>query len=297
MSADLEASYDLCRAIARRAAGNFYYSFVVLPRDKRRAMCALYAFLRATDDLGDSDKPAATRRAELTAWRESLDHAFAGRFDSPILPALVDTVAAYRIPREYLYDCLDGVEMDLVERTYETFVDLEGYCYKVASVVGLSCLHIWGFSDQAALEPARHLGVALQLTNILRDLKEDAERGRLYLPLEDLQRFNYTRADIERGVRDERFQALMAFEIDRAEGLYRRGAPVEGWLSPDSRAALRTMTGIYHGLLAEIRRRGGDVFSQRVSLSPWRKASIAAWSFVSRPAWMFSSRRSRAPQG
>ncbi len=297
MSAELAESYELCRAIARRAAGNFYYSFVVLPRDKRRSMCALYAFLRATDDLGDSDKPAAVRSTELTAWRNSLTRALAGRCDSPILPALVDTIATYRIPPEYLYDCIDGVEMDLVERTYETFADLERYCYKVASVVGLSCLHIWGFRDAAALEPAKQLGVALQLTNILRDLKEDAERGRLYLPLEDLRRFGYSREELQRGVRDERFQKLMNFEIERAEELYRRGAPVERWLSPDSRAALRTMTGIYHGLLAEIRRRRGDVFSQRVSLPAWRKASIAAWSFMSRPAWVLPARRPGARQG
>jgi len=310
MSVQLKASYARCQSVSRRAAGNFYYSFLVLPRDKRRAMCALYAFLRHTDDLGDSAEPAEARRAKLSAWRESLAAAFDGKHpsaewlgmstaqppgqhntsdessDAAILPAVVDMVTRYHIPREYLYDAIDGVTMDLTDRTYETFAALEEYCYKVASVVGLACIHIWGFTDRAAIEPARRLGVAFQLTNILRDLKEDAERGRVYLPQEDLQRAGYTSDDLALGVRDGRFQGLMRFEIARAEELYERGAPLEFLLSRDSRPAFRAMVGIYRGLLDEIKRRDGDVFTSRVRLSAWRKATIAACSLIARPAAM-----------
>ncbi|HEY1601438.1 MAG TPA: presqualene diphosphate synthase HpnD [Pirellulales bacterium] len=284
MTSSLQASYAHCQTATRQAARNFFYSFLVLPRDKRRAMCALYAFLRETDDIGDSDKPLDSRRAELAAWRQSLAAALAGRAESPILPALVDTVSRYQIPPQYLYDCIDGVEMDLSDRSYETFADLEAYCYRVASAVGLACIHIWGFNDSSAVEPACQLGVAFQLTNILRDLKEDAHRGRVYLPQEDLRRFEYTRDDLFAGVRDDRFAALMSFEIARAEDFYRRGATLEPSLSRDSRAACRAMTGIYHGLLTEIKRRDGDVFTARVTLSTWRKASIAVTSLLPRPA-------------
>jgi phytoene synthase len=282
MSDDLKASYAHCQAIARRAAGNFFYSFLLLPREKRRAMCALYAFLRHTDDLGDSAEPVETRRAQLLAWRESLAAACAGRSDGSILPALVDTAARYHIPHEYLHACIDGVEMDLSDRTYETFADLQGYCYKVASVVGLACIHIWGFRGDAAIEPACRLGVAFQLTNILRDLKEDAERGRVYLPQEELRRFGYTRDELLAGIRNAPFAALMNFEIARTEDFYRDGLALEPFLSRDSRAAFRAMAGIYRGLLEEIKRRDGDVFSSRVSLSTWRKASLALRSVFSR---------------
>ncbi|HVU89742.1 MAG TPA: phytoene/squalene synthase family protein [Pirellulales bacterium] len=282
MTADLASSYAHCQSIARRAAGNFYYSFLVLPRAKRRAMCALYTFLRATDDLGDSDRPLEERRDALAAWRRELTGALAGASDSPIWPALVHTIESHDIPHEYLYDCITGVEMDLDGREYETFTDLENYCYHVASVVGLACIHIWGFNDPAALEPARRLGVAFQLTNILRDLKEDAERGRLYLPREDLRRFGYTPEQLAAGEQDSSFRELMDFQLARAEEYYRAGAALEPLLSRDSRAALRAMTSIYRGLLREIKRRDGDVFTTRVRLSPWRKAWIAATSLVGR---------------
>jgi len=281
-SAEVEASYAECQAIARRVAGNFYYSFLVLPKAKRRAMCALYAFLRHTDDLGDNDRPVAERRADLAAWRQSLDNALAGKFDSSLLPALADTVTRFGIPRQYLHEVLDGVEMDLDERVYETFGELADYCYKVASAVGLCCIHIWGFRGAAALDIATPLGIALQLTNILRDLKEDAGLGRVYLPQEDLRRFQYTADDLARGVRNDRFAALMRFEIARAEDHYRRGDGLERFLDRDSRPALRAMVGIYHGLLEEIKRRDGDVFTSRVRLSGWRKARIALGSLLAR---------------
>lgn len=284
MTTPLAASYAHCQQVARRAARNFFYSFLVLPRAKRRAMYALYAFLRHTDDRGDNQQPLEIRRAALARWRDSFTAALSGQFDSPLLPALADTVARYSIPPACLYAAIDGVAMDLDERTYETFDELCVYCEKVASSVGVACIHVWGFRDPAAFEPARKLGIAFQLTNILRDLKEDADLGRVYLPLEDLRRFDYTREELAQGIGDARFRALMRFEIARAEQFYQQGLELERWLTPDGQAALGAMAGIYRELLDEIKRRDGDVFSDRVSVSPWRKARIAAWWLLARPA-------------
>jgi phytoene synthase len=203
---------------------------------------------------------------------------------APILPALADTMARFSIPPACLHAVIDGVTMDLDGRTYETFDELCGYCEKVASAVGVACIHVWGYRDHAALEPARRCGIAFQLTNILRDLKEDADRGRVYLPLEDLRRFGYTREELQRGVRDARFRALMRFQIARAEQFYHDALELKRWLTPDGQAALGAMTGIYRELLDEIKRRDGDVFSGRVRVSGWRKARIAAWWLLVRPA-------------
>ncbi len=280
MTFSLEESYEHCRQLARLARSSFSMSFFLLGREKRRAMFALYAFLRRTDDLGDSDEGAEVRRRALSAWRASLEAALGGAPDDPVLPALVDTVERYGIPHEYLFDTIDGVEMDLGSCRFETFADLEKYCYRVASVVGLSCIHIWGFSDKAAFEPARKCGLAFQLTNILRDVEEDAARDRIYLPLEDLRRFDYTPDDLQRSTCDERFTSLMQFEIDRAERFYDEAKPLAAYLTPEGRRTFRVMTATYRGLLAEITRRGGDVFSRPVRLSPWRKIRLAAGALL-----------------
>lgn len=282
MTWTVEASYAHCRTLARRAATNFYLSFFTLPRAKRQAMYALYAFLRRTDDLGDNPGPLESRRAALVRWRLSLERSLAGEFDSLLHPALADTVARYEIPPEYLFAAIDGVEMDLAGGQYETFDDLCRYCHKVASVVGLACIHIWGFRGPEALEPARKCGIAFQLTNILRDLKEDAANGRVYLPQQDLRRFNYSIDDLRQGVRDVRFTSLMQFEIERTESLYREGAELPRWLEPDGRKVFTAMVGIYRGLLDEIKRRDGDVFSCRVRLSTWRKLRIAGNAWLAR---------------
>ncbi|HEX4147589.1 MAG TPA: phytoene/squalene synthase family protein, partial [Pirellulales bacterium] len=283
MSFTLEASYAHCQRIARVEARNFYYSFLALPRAKRLAMCALYAYLRRTDDLGDNPRPVAERQAALARWRQTLDRALAGSFDSPLFVALADTVCRYEIPPEYLYVVIDGVEMDLADRTYETFAELADYCYKVASVVGLACIHIWGFSDERALLPARRCGLAFQLTNILRDLKEDASNGRIYLPLEDLRQFQYSADDLRHNVRDARFRALMRYEIGRAEGLYLDALELERYLGPDGRASFGAIFSTYRALLERIKRLDGDVFTRRVSLSPWHKWGIAARWLLPRP--------------
>src|SRR5438105_3636026 len=201
----LVRSYAYCERLARREAGNFYHAFRVLPRPQQRAMCALYAFLRVTDDLADAPGPAADKRARLADWRRQLTAALDGHDRHRLHPALRHTVQSYHIPRQYLDDVLDGVAMDLDPVHYPTFGDLYRYCYRVASAVGLACIHIWGFTDEQAKAYAEAAGVAFQLTNILRDLGEDAGRGRVYLPREDLERFGYGEDDLRAGVRHDRF--------------------------------------------------------------------------------------------
>jgi phytoene synthase len=290
LSIGLEESYLACCRLARRAAKNFYYAFWTLPRDKRRAMCALYAFFRRTDDLGD-DEPvqgsgfgvqgsnaehtAEARRAALRTWRDSLRRAMTGTFDDPLLPAVVDTVRRYSIPLEYLETSIDGVESDLDRTTFATFDELARYCYQVASVVGLACVHVWGFRrEQAAYDAAHQCGVAFQMTNILRDVGEDAARGRIYLPQEDLRRYGVTAEQIRSGVVDDAWRKLMHFQAERIETFYRRARELVPYLDPDGVRIYGAMTDIYYRLFQEIRRRDGDVFSSRVRVAKWRKLLI-----------------------
>ena len=274
----LAASYQYCRAVARRRARNFYYSFVLLPRQKSDAMCAIYAFMRYCDDL--SDEPGASR-GPIERWRAALDNALAGRFDShPAWPAFHDTVTRYKIPHDYFHHMIDGVESDLEPRRFATFDELYRYCYQVASIVGLTTIHIFGFDSPAALPLAEKCGIAFQLTNILRDLREDGERGRIYLPAEDLQRFGVGEKDLAEGRRTPAFLELMGFEASRARQYYRDSEPLISLVHRQSRGSLRALIGIYSALLDRIERSKFDVFSRRISLSPLSKSSIVLRSLL-----------------
>jgi phytoene synthase len=270
------ASYAWCERLARAQAGNFYHAFRLLPTDQRRAMCALYAFLRIADDLADGPGGPEDKARALEGWRRQLHGALAGDYRHSVHPALHHTVARYGVPCEYLDDVLDGVEMDLRIDHYDTFADLYRYCYRVASAVGLACIHVWGFRDERAKPLAEAAGVALQLTNILRDLGEDTGRGRVYLPREDLERFGYAPELLARQVRDDRFCALMRFEADRARGYYDAAAPLTGLLRPPGRAVFQVMLRTYRGLLDVIVRRDYDVFSRRARLSRLHKLWLTA---------------------
>jgi phytoene synthase len=282
MSESLAHSYAYCEQLARREAGNFYVAFRVLPRAQRRAMCALYAFMRLADDLADGPGPAADKHGRLDDWRRQLDRALVGGFNHALHPALYDAVKTYSIPREYLDDVLDGVAMDLGPVRYDTFADLYCYCYRVASAVGLCCIHVWGFSDARAKGHAESAGIAFQLTNILRDLAEDAGRDRVYLPREDLERFGYAEAQLRRGERNDAFRALMRFEVERARDYYRAARPLLGFLSPSGRAIYQVMARTYAGLLDVMERRDYDVFSRRVRVSAWRKFQFALQALPAR---------------
>ena len=278
-------SYAWCERLARRQAGNFYHAFRLLPAAQCRAMCALYAFMRVADDLTDGPEAVADKRLALANWRRQLDETLLGSYSHPLHPAFHHTVEHYRIPRRYLDDVLDGVGMDLDTDRYETFADLYRYCYRVASAVGLACIHIWGFREERARGYAEAAGIALQLTNILRDLAEDAGRGRVYLPREDLERFGYRAADLERGQRDERFRALMRFQVECARGYYESAMPLADLLNPAGRAVFLVMLRTYRGLLDAIAQRDYDVFSSRVRLSRLRKLWLAAQVLPLRWGW------------
>lgn len=274
-SSELRQSYQYCEQISRTQAGNFYPAFRVLPTDQKRAMCALYAFLRIADDLSDEPGPAEEKQFLLESWRRGLRHALHGEYAHPIHAALHHTVTTYAIPSEYLEAAIDGVEMDLAPCTYNTFEELRNYCFHVASVVGLSCIHIWGFRDERAKIYAEHAGIAFQLTNILRDLGEDAARGRVYLPAEDLQRFHYSAEQLARGERNDHFRELMRFQIARARHYYQQAWPLIPLLRPAGRAVFLVMARTYRALLDVMERRDYDVFSRRVSLSHWHKLWFA----------------------
>jgi len=278
-SETIERSYAACRRLVRGAGSSFCPAFVGLSTSKRRAMDSLYAFMRRTDDLADAPHPADVRRQALVEWRAALRDALRGRAETPggeFLPALVDAVERYEIPVEHLHAVIDGVEMDISKSRYETFDELVGYCERVASAVGLACIHVWGFRGDEAREPARKCGIALQLTNILRDIKEDAERGRVYLPLEDLRRCGYSVEDLVRGTADERFERLMQFEIGRAESYYREGAELIRLLEPDGRRVFGMIMSTYLALLRKIKRRPGGVLVRRVGIGKVKKLQIAA---------------------
>jgi phytoene synthase len=207
--------------------------------------------------------------------RAGLDAALGGHFVDPLLLALADSIHRYRIPPCYLQAVIDGVEMDLSPRTYESFADLAKYCQRVASVVGQACIHIWGFSGERALELADRCGLAFQLTNILRDIREDMVRGRIYLPQADMQRFGYTAEDLRQGVLDDRFRSLLRFEIDRAEGFFHSAAELYNHLHADGRRIYGAMFRTYHRLLDKIRHANGDATEARVRLATWEKLRTA----------------------
>ncbi len=270
--------------ITRRFSKSFYFSTAFLPPEKRRAIRAFYAFCRVTDDMVDAPEgapqgaPSGAPAQDLAAWRlASRLPAHAQR--DPVLYAWSETRDQYRVPQRYVEELIDGCEMDLTVRHYETFEELRAYCYRVASTVGLVSMHIVGVNGdnpdtlQAAAPAAVDLGVALQLTNILRDVGEDLSRGRVYLPQEDLRRFGYREDDLRAGVIDDRFRALMRFEIDRANALYERGWPGIADLKPDGRLAVGAAITLYRGILGRIADNGFDVFHTRAHLTAVQKIS------------------------
>lgn len=280
MSVSLAESYRQCGEAARRAGTNFYVSFRALPAAKREAMMAVYAFMRRSDDIADGAANPAVASAGLREWRAQVDAALAGRETTePTLPALADTVRRYKIPVCHFHALLDGTEMDQRVRRFETFGELYQYCYRVASCVGLVVLPVFGYEDAAALVTAEACGIAFQLTNILRDVREDAALGRIYLPLEDLRRFGVTEDDIMNQRATPQFRELMKFEAERARQYYRQAAPLVGMISADSRVTLAVMIGVYAGLLEKIERRDYAVFEGRVRLTGAEKLWVAARSW------------------
>jgi len=276
---EVDSSYEYCRRIARKRAKNFYYSFLLLSGQQRKAMCAIYAFMRYCDDL--SDEPGATRVA-MERWRCELEEALEGRFSGhSVWPAFHHTVRRFQIPHDYFREMIAGVASDLEPRQTDSFDDLYRYCYQVASVVGLTIIHIFGFDTRTALPLAEKCGVAFQLTNILRDVREDAERGRIYLPREDLWRFGVSAEDLGSGKRTDAFVRLMRFEAARARSYYEQSMPLLDLVHPRSRPSLWALITIYSRLLERIEKTGYDVLSRRVRLSALEKSWILARARIS----------------
>jgi 15-cis-phytoene synthase len=297
----LVMAYSVCKGITRRAAKNFYYAFMVLPRRKREALCAVYAFMRRCDDITDDvSLSLAERRQRLDAWLEHLHRAQQGHpTDDAILLALTDAQRRYTIPAGLLDELAHGTAMDVeisdpaaqdsntpqLTVSYRTFEDLRVYCYRVASVVGLVCIHVFGYRDPAAEGLAEHCGLAFQLTNIIRDVKEDASLGRVYLPEEDLARFNLSISDLLGATPDPaRFRALLAFEADRAREYYRAGDELISYVSEESQPALWVLITIYRTLLERIAEKQYNVFTAKIALSRSEKLRILGKGFLKRLA-------------
>jgi phytoene synthase len=275
---DLRQAYAYCQAVARHSSSNFYYAFHLLGPERRAALCAVYAFCRFVDDIAD-DAGRRDPAVLLQRWRAELARVFAGTAEHPIGCALADAVRRFALPHQPFLDLIDGVEMDLTRRRYETFDELYQYCYRVASTVGLLCIEIFGYQKSSARDYAVDLGIAFQLTNILRDVHEDAQRGRIYLPLEDLRRFNCTEADLLSGQFSPRVEALMAFECNRARAYYRNARAALAAADRSSLVAAEAMRSIYERLLDRIEARHFNVFGPKVTLPRYEKLTLAlaAW--------------------
>ncbi|HET7108735.1 MAG TPA: squalene synthase HpnC [Candidatus Acidoferrum sp.] len=292
--ADIRASYSNCHQIARGAHSNFYPAFFLLPKAKRDGIVALYAFMRLIDDVSDEGADVAAKQRGLARWRAALDEAVTGQsqaFDGnavrslpggdlygerEVLPALVDTIERFRMPARYLHDLISGAEMDLTIQEYPTFERLKEYCYRVAGTVGLTCTHIFGFGDSKALDLAEKLGLAFQLTNIIRDVREDFAAGRIYLPEEDLARYGVAKEDLGRNEATLGMRELLRFEADRAWKLYDEGAQLLGLIEEDSRGTLWLLVQTYSALLARIESVDFAVFGERVRLSRPEKMMLMA---------------------
>jgi len=284
----VEESYALCREIAKREAKNFYYSFVALPKHKSDAMCAVYAFMRHADDISDDEtKTHAERRAEMAQWVVGWQRAVEGQPDGdPVFPALLDAKRRFQIPSQLLDQLIAGTTMDLETPvrpagyfdTYQSFEELYRYCYLVASVVGLVCIRIFGYQDPRAEKLAEQTGVAFQLTNILRDVREDAERGRIYLPLDQLARYGASVEEIASLTGGAKMQqhhrALLAETAQQAEDFYQSAAELLTLIDADSRPALWVLVTIYHRLLLRIQGADYDVFSQRIRVPTYEKVAL-----------------------
>ena len=295
----IAVAYSVCRSITRSAAKNFYYAFLVLPSAKRQALCAVYAFMRKCDDIADDVTLSPyERRQKLEAWIDAVHRALAGHpTDDPVLLALTDTQRQYKVPVELLDQVAYGTGMDIQESVntnpaepgglhvlYRTFGDLRVYCYRVASVVGLVCIRIFGYRDQAAEPLAESLGLAFQLTNIIRDIKEDAAMGRVYLPAEDLERFKIAPAELCQARIPDRLGWLLAAEADRAREYYGAARDLMLLIDEDSQPALWVLVSIYRRLLEKIADRKYDVFSKKIKLTVREKVVILGKGLMKRLA-------------
>ena len=265
---------------------NFYYSFLFLPKDQREAIHHVYNFCRMIDDIVDADHPLAEKQREMDRWRKEIARCFDGQSEIPEMRSLRGSIESFGLSPEYFEDIIQGVEMDLTIRRYETFKDLSRYCYGVAGAVGLLCLQIFGVSVEKYREYAISLGTGFQLTNILRDLKADAKQDRIYLPLEELQRFGYSEEDLLSNIYNKSFVNLMKFQCDRASSLYHRARSL---ILPEDRrrlVAAEIMSSIYAAILEKIAAVEYDIYQKAITISSYRKLlmGLRIWILPSTPS-------------
>jgi len=266
---------EYCQEKAARSGSSFYYSFLFLPEKKRQAITALYAFCREVDDIVDSNSEPHIKNTKLSWWRDEIDRLFNHDAQHPITLALTSVIGDFNLPREYFLEVLDGMEMDLYPRTYDTFKELRLYCYRVASVVGLMSAEIFGYTDRQTLKYAHDLGLAFQLTNIIRDVLADLTQDRIYLPQEDLVRFGVTEADMRKRMCTPEFKSLMSFQIQRAHDHYQRAFAQLPEIDRHTQRTGLVMAEIYQTLLAKIEKDSCQILAQRVTVAPIRKLWVA----------------------
>jgi phytoene synthase len=276
----LQLGYREGRSITRSEAKNFYYAVLTLPQARRSAIYVVYAFCRQCDDAVDEDGSRDDKLAALADLRLNLGQAYSQRASNPLFEALADVAFRYNIPQEYFEDVIRGVEADLTKTSYKDFEELRGYCYQVASAVGLICLQIFGYRDMKARDHAVDLGLAMQLTNIIRDVREDLEMGRVYLPQDEMSRFGYSEAELRNHTINGPFVALMRFQAERARRYFDSGFQLLPYLSPRSRSCPAVLGRIYSKVLQRIEASGYDVFRERISLSKGEKLRVTAQTWL-----------------
>jgi phytoene synthase len=274
----LNKAYEQCERITKSEAKNFYYAFRTLPSRERRAIYAAYAFCRICDDIADEERSPGEKRRLFEQTRRLLNGD--GDGTHPVFEALGDAAASFGIPAQYFEEVIQGVEMDLTRTRYETFEDLRGYCYKVASTVGLICIEVFGYEHFGAKHHAVDLGLAMQLTNVARDVREDLQRGRIYIPQDEMARFGYSERELAEGVVNDAFRDLMAFQVSRARRYFESGRRLIPLLPPRSRACPRVLVEVYSAILDRIEASGYDVFQRRIGLTSGEKLFLLAKSWV-----------------
>ncbi|NMG70321.1 presqualene diphosphate synthase HpnD [Parazoarcus communis] len=272
--------HDYCQDKAAASGSSFYYSFMFLPPERRQAITALYAFCREVDDVVDECHDVSLAQTKLEWWRQEIARVFDGTPTHPVGHALKDIMTRFNLPREQLLEIIDGMAMDLQQTRYLDFKGLQLYCYRVASVVGLLAAEIFGYTDRQTQKYAHDLGMAFQLTNIIRDVGEDARRGRIYLPIEDLQRFEVPAKDILEARYTDNFRRLMQFQYERAQQFYDQAFAQLPKVDRKSQRPGLVMAAIYRTLLREIARDGFLVLDRRTSLTPLRKVWLAGWTWM-----------------
>lgn len=267
---------DSAKQISKESKSSFYYAFNLLPEKQRDAMNTVYAFCRKTDDIVDDiSVPAEVKYEKLRKWRIEFERAFVGRSEYPLLNKLGKTISNFNIPLDPFFELIKGMEMDLQKNRYKSFDDLLVYCYRVASTVGLMCIEIFGYKNPSTKDFAVNLGIALQLTNILRDLGKDAEQGRIYLPQEDLIKFNYTEDKLYQKISDENFKHLMKYEVDRAKSYFEKATQSLDLDDKKTMFAARAMQHIYYRMLERIIKSDYDVLNNEVKVKKIEKVGIA----------------------